>query len=710
MEQINLEELYLLLPEYVQTITKKRKGKMYNCPLCHSGAREHGTPAFNLYAENNTRCHCHSCGFDGNIIGLYMAVNNMEDTQSNVSVAITALAKMFGLATTKSKSTEWKPTGKLEKRTHYYKYPDGSIFGYKEIVSYTDGSKKAIWNLYLPEEKRYQVGLKDKKAPLYHADLLAQNPSDPVFVTEGEKDADTIYNYDGSLSTTIPNGAGFSQWLDCYSDGLRNREVIILTDNDDAGRAYGEKVARHAFNIAKSVKVIPITAIWKECPEKGDISDAFKALGADEAAKRLSRAVGATEFYQPSTQNEPPVSIPPPEKEKISYTVNCLLSAKLTPMEYIWYPYIPVGEITVMFAAGGTGKSFLTCGITADITAGRPLPNPYGTLTEVDPQNVLIISAEDNENILYQRLTAAGANIKRCFTIAPPNTQEELEHYQPFELPCDAHDEERIQALKEAIQQCHAKLVVIDPWAAYVGKDTDMNRANSVRAVTAELTVIAKELDCAFLIVAHVNKKAQADNANDAVAGSADLVNGARSALAVRTLGDEDGRVMIHTKCNYEILGKSVCYKIINQGMGKVGKFEWNGFCELTKEDLEDAARTGKKLKDIADDKEDEELNRQVAIDIIKDLAVSGKKINVTYIRFRKLIMDECGIDFLPSKPTRFMNSLISDLRKRGITLEKIGQKTRDDTTNCESSGLPYAGFVICCMTDGHLMAEAMPK
>lgn len=710
MEQINLEELYLLLPEYVQTITKKRKGKMYNCPLCHSGAREHGTPAFNLYAENNTRCHCHSCGFDGNIIGLYMAVNNMENTQSNVSVAITALTKMFGLATTQSKSTEWKPTGKLGKRTHYYKYPDGSVFGYKEIVSYTDGSKKAIWNLYLPEEKRYQVGLKDKKAPLYHADLLAQNPSDPVFVTEGEKDADTIYNYDGSLSTTIPNGAGFSQWLDCYSDGLRNREVIILTDNDEAGRAYGEKVAHHALNIAKSVKVIPITAIWKECPEKGDISDAFKALGADETAERLSRAVGATAFYQLSTQNEPPVSIPPLEQEPISYTVTCLSDVKPAQMEYIWYPYIPIGEITVMFAAGGTGKSFLTCGITADITAGRPLPNPYGTLTETNPQNVLIISAEDNQNVLYQRLSAAGADIKRCFTIALPNTQEEAEKYQPFELPCDAHDKERIQALKKTIQQYHAKLIVIDPWAAYVGKDTDMNRANSVRAITAELTVIAKELDCAFLIVAHVNKKAQADNANDAVAGSADLVNGARSALAVRTLGDEDGRVMIHTKCNYEMLGKSVCYKIINQGMGQVGKFEWNGFCELTKEDLEDSARTGKKLKDIADDKEDEELNRQVAIDIIKDLAVSGKKINVTYGRFRKLIMDECGIDFLPSKPTRFMNSLLSDLRKRGITLERIGQRIRDNLPEGKKPETAYTGFVICCMTDGHLMAEAMPK
>ena len=73
-ESYDLPELYRHLPEYVNSITEKRKSKKYNCPLCNSGKRENGTPAFNLY-DDGLKCHCHSCGFDGNIVGLYLAVN-----------------------------------------------------------------------------------------------------------------------------------------------------------------------------------------------------------------------------------------------------------------------------------------------------------------------------------------------------------------------------------------------------------------------------------------------------------------------------------------------------------------------------------------------------------------------------------------------------------------------------------------------------------
>lgn len=710
MEKVNLEELYLRLPEYIQTITQKRKGKMYNCPLCHSGLREHGTPAFNLYAENNTRCHCHSCGFDGNIIDLYLTIHSMENTPPNVNVAITALAKMFGL-TTQTTHTEWKPTGILGRRTHYYHYPDGSVFGYKEIVSHTDGSKKVCWYLYIPEENRYQVGLKDKKAPLYHADLLKQNPDDPVFVTEGEKDADTIYNYDGSLSTTIPNGAGFSQWLDCYSDGLRNRDVIILTDNDNAGRAYGEKVARHAFNIAKSVKIIPITAIWQECPEKGDISDAFKALGADETAQLLADAVHNTPFCTPESlppiNDNATVSVPP--KKKIEYTFVRLSDVKFEKQEFLWNPYLPIGEITVMYAAGGTGKSYATIGIAADITTGRSLPRYGIEQVNVNPEKVLFISAEDNESIILSRMTEAGGNPKNCFVLKTPKTKKDLDS-DSFLLPQNKDDTERIQAFSSLLEQIRPKLVIIDPWSVYIGDDKNMNKANDVRAITNVLTVLAKEYNCAILIVAHVNKMPQTENANNAVSGSTALIDAARSALCVRSFGaDSDRRVIIQTKSNYQKKAKSVCYRIINQGENRTARFEWDGFSDLTEDDLTKSARTGKSLADIENDNSDEEENKATAIEVIKRLSVHGQHINISYDRFREELKNECGEDFLPKRPQRFMNSLVSDLRPCGIGIElkkNVKSVLKDNTID----KIPRTGFVIHQMTDGNLMAGAMPK
>ena len=606
---------------------------------------------------------------------------------------------------------------KIGERTHIYRNADGSIFGKKVVNKFSDGSKNAVWFLFHPETNSFneKCGLFGRKAPLYNADILHNNQDNtecPIIIVEGEKDVETLANME-ILATSLPNGGQSKQWHDAlYNDGLQEHDIIILTDNDKTGETYGETVAKNVSRIAKSVKIVPARTIWNECPEKGDISDIAEALGQDKTIVQLLDAIRTAEYYADISDFEELIKDNSEafQKKPLEYQFITLSNVQEKPIDFIWYPYIPIGEITIMFAAGGTGKSFLTCGIAADISAGRSLPIPNYEQEQVKPENVLFISAEDSASVLKQRIFVAGGDISKCHCLAPPDTPEELEKYRPFELPADAHDIERIQAFEQVIADTKAKLVIIDPWAAYIGKETDMNRANSVRAITAVLVVIAKKMGCAILVVAHVNKKAQADNANDAVSGSVDLINSSRSALAVRTLGDSDGRVMVHTKCNYEALGKSVCYQIINQGRGRTGKFAWNGFCELTKEDLENSARTGKKLKDIADDKYDEELNRRTAIDVIIDLSVCGKKVNVTFSRFRTELKNACGVDFLPSKPTRFMNSLLSDLRTRGITLEKVGCKTRDDMSDGTKSNVPCLGFVICRMTDGHLMAEAMPK
>lgn len=300
----DLVELRKFLPDYVDTITKKRKYKKYNCPLCNSGMREGGTPAFNLYGEDNTRCHCFSCGFDGDIISLYMAVNQMVESPSTVGVSIRALGSMYHLQPTDGTAPvkKYQTKGKREKtgsRVHIYKDKNGNIIARKSITMYSDGSKSPFWSLYHPETRTYSNGLKGVKIPLYHADILHQTTSKSIFFVEGEKDADTMSQLDDIPATTIPNGAGFTQWLDIYNEGLEGKDIIILTDNDDVGRKYGQKVAENAVKIANSVKIILPTAIWSECPEKGDISDIVKAIGKDEASARLVDAIQHTDFYQP---------------------------------------------------------------------------------------------------------------------------------------------------------------------------------------------------------------------------------------------------------------------------------------------------------------------------------------------------------------------------------------------------------------------------
>lgn len=696
MQDYTLDTLKSCLPQYLSTITKHRRGKQYNCPFCGSGTGKNGTPALSTY-EDDTQWKCFSCGAGGDIIDLFLMHNNLVNSPDNFKYAVKTLSEMFHIGAVLPELPRQTGT-----RTHVYTTDTGKPFAMKTITSMSDGSKKCYWNLFDPSTQQFSVsGLQKQTAPLYQVHQLARTKG-TVFFTEGEKDAELLMKW-GCTATCTPNGAGQATWHEDYSRYLRNRDIIILTDNDKAGEHYGRFIGKHVYQTAKSVKVVPASAIYALCPQKGDISDIANILGEDKAKQALKTAVGETKSYQPEEEL-------PENPDKLNYSVICADDVEETPVEFLWFPYIPVGEITIMYASGGTGKSFLTCGIAGAVTSGWTLPHPDEEPKQVKPENVIFISAEDNANILKQRLKQAGADTSRCFFIAPPTNPQELAKYQPFELPRDGQDIARIEALRTLIKTYSAKLVILDPWSAYIGREKDMNKANDVRAITAVLSVIAKEFHCAFLIVAHTNKKPQADNANDAVSGSVDLVNGARSALAVRTFGNTDKRIMIQTKCNYSEMGKSVCYQIINQGRGKTAKFEWAGFSDITKEDLETTARTGKKLSDVADEKADKAEQQKMAIETIIRLSEFGKKTPISFQRFREELISDYGEDFLPSRPASFFNSLISDLRTRGIMLENVGKNVKSKLPDGKTDPSPKYGFFICHMTDSHLMAEAMPK
>ena len=709
---ISLDTLKSYLPQYVAQWTQKRKKSTYNCPFCGSGTGKNGTPAFGLY-DDNMKFKCQSCGVQGTIIDFYLMTHHMGNSREETAQAIQALSAEFNLTTAPFSPPQLQaPKVKIDERHHIYKNSDGSIFGKKVVNKFSDGSKNAVWYLFNSVTGKFNsgAGLSGQKAPLYHADLLHNNQDERVYLVEGEKDADTLVNW-GIISTTVPNGAGFAHWIPLYNEGLQGREIIILTDNDDSGRKYGDTVARNVLPITKSVKVIPADTIWNKCPEKGDISDIVQAVGEEEAQELLIDAINKTNFcnLESLPQYEETNMISTPHQQEIRYTFVRALDVEDIPISFAWFPYLPIGELTIMYASGGTGKSFLTCGIAADITAGRTLPQPRTEPTTTAPANVLFISAEDSQSTLKQRLATARADLSRCFIFAPPDKKEELEQYVPFELPFDKDDTVHISALKQLLSETKPKLVIVDPWTAYVGQKTDMNRANSVRAMTSVLTVIAKEFQCSVLIIAHTNKKLQTENANDAVSGSVDLVNGARSAIAVRTFGDSGHRIMIHTKSNYSELGLSLCYQIINQGRNKPALFQWGEFNSITADDLTTAARSGKKLTDIANDKHDDEEDREIAIEVIKNIAVYGKEVSISYERFREEIENNCGVDFLPKRPAKFMNSLVSDLRACGIGIE-LKKSIKGILENGEHDQVPKKGFIIRYMTDGYLMADAMPK
>jgi hypothetical protein len=87
---------------------------------------------------------------------------------------------------------------------------------------------------------------------------MEARPDDPVFICEGEKDADTLWDL-GLIATTNPNGAG--SWRTEANRLFHYRHVVILTDNDRKGRERAASIRPGLRTYARSVKVVELPGL-----------------------------------------------------------------------------------------------------------------------------------------------------------------------------------------------------------------------------------------------------------------------------------------------------------------------------------------------------------------------------------------------------------------------------------------------------------------
>ena len=317
---------------------------------------------------------------------------------------------------------------------------------------------------------------------------------------------------------------------------------------------------------------------------------------------------------------------------------------------FIWAPYVPVGDYTVLMADGGTGKTILCCGIAAAISRGEPLPGDY--FSDKQGKTVLLISAEDTGELLKKRLSASGANLERVFI---------LDCLASVGLNfTDGYDE-----FVDLIQRYKPALAVIDPWHAFIGDNIDINRVNCVRPVFQRLANLAKTCDCGLVLVSHVNKRAQGENANNAATGSTDFINAARSAMRVifdDEPGRENSRVLVHTKSNYAAPGKSVRYRITEDG-GLV----WDGFSDITRRTLEDAARWRKTTYEALQKQDIQDNKNYALIAAVREYTEVGRTVNISYDQMKA----DHGADIFDGmQPKRALDAIAADLRLDGIIIQ----------------------------------------
>jgi len=213
-------------------------------------------------------------------------------------------------------------------------------------------------------------------------------------------------------------------------------------------------------------------------------------------------------------------------------------------VDWLWYPYIPFGKVTLINGDPGEGKTTFVLNLAAALTKGWKLPNDDG---ERDPINVIYQTAEDGlADTIKPRLEHAQADCSRISVID--------DSVRPLSMT-----DERLSA---AITQKNAKLMVLDPIQAYLGADVDLNRANETRPIFTSLAKTAEETGCAILLVGHMNKMSGIKAAYRGL-GSIDIQGAARSVLIVGRLRDRPTiRIVAVSKSSLAPEGQSIAFEL----------------------------------------------------------------------------------------------------------------------------------------------------
>jgi 5S rRNA maturation endonuclease (ribonuclease M5) len=306
-----------------------------------------------------------------------------------------------------------------------YRYLDADGTLLFEKLRYVDEYGKKEFRQRKPDGNggwSYKLG--DTPRVLYNlpAVIKAVKNGEPVWVVEGEKDADTLIK-SGVCATTMPNGAG--TWQQMHTDSLAGAVVEIIADNDDAGLKHAKSVYEELVDAKCDVQV------WA-CSKGKDITDHLAAGGTFEELNSVDIGSVSSETSPEEVQQEPPKTHEGraineieeiflrddlSESQKISRVQMVISRASSTKIVdtgrlTTWsdfvkesdddsYDWVIPGllercERVIVVAAEGVGKTMLARQVAICVGSGI---HPF-TYQPIKPQTTLTVDLENPERII----------------------------------------------------------------------------------------------------------------------------------------------------------------------------------------------------------------------------------------------------------------------------------------------------------------------
>jgi 5S rRNA maturation endonuclease (ribonuclease M5) len=426
--------------------------------------------------------------------------------------------------------------GNQKKIVAVYKYTDekGNLL-YENIrydpkdfrQRHIDSNGREVWNL--DGVRRVPYRLQDLVKLPKHYDFV---------MAEGEKDCETLAASD-LIATNHKN------WKPEFNYLLKGKKVVLFQDHDRAGVSQVEKTIKLIFGSCKAIKIVDCFADENLSDKHGkDVSDYLKEHTKDEVLELIRK----TPDWKPSADQN--VSNKPND---IELKVVCLTDVIAEKIVWLWNPFIPIGEFTILEGIEGLGKSWTCCAIACAVADGKKLP--FSESEPITPGNVLMLSAEDSlSHTVKPRLVAMKANLDRIFAIDDVFSFSDFKDFIKFEA---------------IVAEYEPRLIIIDPMFSYTG-GKDLNQESSSRPIARKLIEIAQKYQCAIIGVRHIGKSKGNGDARAAGLGSISWRASARSVLMVGKDEESNEIGIVHTKSNLSEKSKiAVGFELRN------GQFYW---------------------------------------------------------------------------------------------------------------------------------------
>ena len=281
-----------------------------------------------------------------------------------------------------------------------------------------------------------------------------QGNQDALYLTEGEKDADTLAGL-GLYAFSSPHGAGTplaEKHLEQLADLVGSTATItVVADNDPAGLAHARAVHDQLVRAG-----LPVTKVLIPPQPHNDATDAIDA------------GLGITDFTELDVKGPATVMEDLNERFGRRVRLESLAGLRLRPVRWLWDDRLALGSLALLGGREGIGKSTVAYWLAAGITRGELPGESFGK-----PRAVIVAATEDSwEHTIVPRLIAAGADLDLVYRV-DVITSEDTD--ASLSLPLDN------RRLEQAVAEVGAALILLDPLMSRLADNLDTHKDAEVR-------------------------------------------------------------------------------------------------------------------------------------------------------------------------------------------------------------------------------------